>query len=301
MITRKIIETGLLWSLVMLGLSSCDSDIDPLVTDDDVAYVNFYNAAEALTVNVSLRTDNMVYINDSVRTEIFSYPSFDAGKTDKRQYPEYFQPHSPVVPPGIGYDPVLWLPMQAGEYKFIYTSGAKEFLKDTTCLLNGKGAFHTFYLTESPEADNSYKIVVVPENPPLNTGRVNLRVVHLGTDAGELSFKRITAQGAEEQGLPQKVPFGTYSEHVAIDTAGVALTQNKIPIRVFRNNLNGEQEEVMTVLVPPVLNSTFTLLVQGFLNSTSRRIQTGRNLDNTPAYTRVTVPSNFRVHVRRLN
>lgn len=284
-------------------LVSCKKEADPVVTNEEVSYVNFYNAAEALVVQQDLRNGNMLYINDSTMTDYGSlkYPSFFAGNTDKRVYPQDASNlGSPVIPPGAGYDPVIWMPIQKGTYKFIYTSMNKNYLKELLYPLEGKGSRTCFYLAENPESDESYSIVAVTEEAAPRDGKVRLRVVHLGTDAGKLSLKRIDKNGqATELGLPQNISFGSYSAYTSLDTAGASQTGKLILLRIFQNKPLGTSE-LMTVAVPALPNTAFTLLVQGFASSASRRILTGRNSSGGPVYRTVTVPANIRAHLRRV-
>lgn len=297
-----IVKIGSTLGVFLLLFNSCNKEIIPVVTDSEVAYINFYNAAEALVTQHDLRTENMLYIDDSTShgSSIHRYPKFTE-QADKRVYPQLASPTgSPIVPPGIGYDAVVWMPIKKGIHRYIYTSMHKNYLKTHLYAIDKAGSLTTMYLAESPEGDESYTIITVPEERAPQDGHVRIRVVHLGTDAGKLSIKRVNAQGTTaEQALTQNLTFGSYSPYITLDTAGVSTTNNLFLFRFFQESPLGAKE-LMTVPVPALPNTAFTLLVQGFVHATSRRILTGRQPDGSPLYRNVTVPAAIRTHVRRV-
>jgi len=75
-----------LWIYILLILvlefigGSCTESVEPILpADGNVAYINFYNAIEAIrqSRSSSLAYDNMIYINDSVHNEVFhNFPEF---------------------------------------------------------------------------------------------------------------------------------------------------------------------------------------------------------------------------------
>lgn len=288
------------WIYLLTGialLSACKkTDVAP--GDGQEAYINFYNASEAL-LQGGFTKGNMIYVNDSVPNEIFKrHPEFSENYDDFRQYPQslFGNPnfgYNLAVPEGVGYDPIYWMPIASGNYRFIFTSVNKVYLQETPVSLTSK-TFTTQYLVESPKADNEYSIVTVPVERKGMEGRVRIQFVNLSPDVGELEVIRADENGNPlvEASLPKNLPFGEFSSYAEIDTSGTSRTSNYIML-YFRKP--GTTRALVTVGVPSIPYSSFTLTFQGFENETTRRIKTGEN-----SYETITVKPNLRVNKRRI-
>lgn len=286
--------------LFLVCLVSCKKNVEPLVNEVGIAYVNFYNASEVLNRNQQLRYGNMIYVNDSVPTELFKYyPEFNPLLDDNRQYPDNVYtsgiPDVVVIPQGMGFNVFYWLPIKEGKYRFTYTSSQKVYLKDIALQVNATKK-NAQYLAESPEADNAYRVISVPEEWRGTAGKVRVRFVHLGTDAGSLDIKRETANGANEiQGLPQGLSFANYSDYIELDTIGVSKTGNVIPLNIYSQ---GNSEILLSPAIPPLPGASFVVVLQGFRKAAIRRIKIGEN-NGSDEYSSVAVQPNFRVNIRR--
>ena len=288
---------GGLLLLLMCCFQSCSENVADIIPGNgNDTYINFYNAIEAARQGLatdSLGYYNMIYVNDSVPNAVFKkFPQFsDAGSDDKRQYPYHFTGTDYVTDIAGGFGDVFWMPIAEGKYKFIYTSRFKTFLKDTAVVLTRK-TYTTQYITESPESNSAYTIVTVPVEPKAVQGKVRVQIVNLATDLGAIDVYQVDDNGKElTSTLPTNLSFGAYSPYAELDTAG-ANKNNKLVLK-FRKN--GESTASLTTTVPAISGSTYTLLVQGFINETVRRIK-----KSNTGYISVDVMPDLRVNSRRM-
>ena len=290
-------EVGLFLLLISCLLSACSENVTDIVPgNDNVAYVNFYNAMEAAHQSLpsdSLGFYNMIYVNDSVPTAVFrNFPQFsESALDDKRQYPFHFTGTPYITDIAGGYGDVFWMPITADTYKFIYTSRFKVFLKDTTVSLK-PNTYTTQYITESPTTDSTYTVVTVPVEPKAVQGKVRVQIINLSTDWGAIDVYQVDADGKVlTSTLPVNLSFGAYSAYAELDTAN-ADKNNKLVLK-FRKN--GESAASLTTTVPAISGSTYTLVVQGFINETVRRIK-----KSNTRYISVDVMPDLRVNSRRM-
>lgn len=289
-------------TIILFGclLAACGkTDIAPGAAQE--AYVNFYNASEVL-LQGKLTKDNMVYVNDSISNEHFrNFPQFSNAPSlaGFREYPiavtvgpsSIAGNNQIAIPPGIGYNPVFWLPVLGGDYRFIYTSVNKVYLQDTTLSLSPQ-SFVMQYLVESKEADDAYRIISVPVEHKPAEGKVRIQVVNLSPDIDELEVVRVDRNGnLVQESLPSSLAFGAYSTYADIDTAGSSHTGGQLILR-FRKT--GSTETLVPVGVPANPSSVFSLVFQGFETETVRRIKTKND-----EYQQVKVTPNLRVNKRR--
>lgn len=284
--------------MAALEFSACKKNIEPLVADAQNAYINFYNASEILTSNPNLSVGNMVYVNDSIPQYPFMrYPEFSSGNP---QYPRNTgggletPPGNVNIPSGIGYSVAFWMPIAPGQYKFIFTSVNKNYLKDIALTLAAKDRT-ALYLVESPDGNDQYRLVAVPTERAGTPGKVRIKVVNLSPDAGTLGVVRDNNGTTEVQGLPQHLQFGEYSEYVEIEPNGTSAT-SFIDLEI--NKADGNQNLISTS-IPAIPGSSFVLLIQGFTTVSSRKIITGKQTDGSPIWETVNVPANFRATWRR--
>jgi hypothetical protein len=278
-------------------LSSCSENIADIVPGNgNVAYVNFYNAMEAAHQSLpsdSLGFYNMIYVNDSVsNTKFRSFPQFsESTLDDKRQYPFHFTGTPYITDIAGGYGDVFWMPITADTYKFIYTSRFKVFLKDTTVVLK-PNTYTTQYIAESPATDSTYTVVTVPVEPKAVQGKVRVQIVNLATDWGAIDVYQVDEDGKKlTSTLPVNLSFGGYSPYAELDIAN-ADKNNKLVLK-FRKN--GETAASLTTTVSAISGSTYTLVVQGFINETMRRIK-----KSNTGYISVDVMPDLRVNNRKM-
>ncbi|WP_217220428.1 DUF4397 domain-containing protein [Mucilaginibacter paludis] len=284
-------------------LLSCKKDFQATVPGDGRgSYINFYNASEALIQSGNgttfLTQENRVYINDSIsRSPFFQYPVFSTAYSD-REFPlnangsNSFQISDEItVPSDANYSLVYWLPILSGRYKFIFTSGNKVYLKDTTVSLEPK-TFAAQYLVEGPESDMAYRIVTTPVKEEQEKGKTTLQVVNLSPDVGKIDVWRAGENGKRiTTDLPGALAFGEYYTSHA-DTTGASATNGRLYLNV---SPSGSNQVLLTVAVPAVSESSFIVQVQGFIRQANRRIKSS-NTD----YATISIKPNFRIKLRRL-
>lgn len=286
-----------LWTIatILFFLASCEEvSIEQSFPAGLYANVNFFNASEVMNQNSSLQGGNMVYINDSVpKPPFLQFPIFEVKYpglgNDMRQYPQAGVGRNPEVVIPDNYQVVYYMPVAVGTYRFIFTGSGKVFLKDIDATLE-KDSYNTFYLTESPEADDTYRITAVPEERKGAEGKIRVRVVHLAPDAESLSVMKADGFSA---GLPP-LKFGSYSPYIELDTIGASQNFGNVVLK-FSDNSN-PTELLVSAAVPAVEGSSFIILVQGFRKPANRKILVGSNPDMVQS---VTVQPNFRTNLRR--
>jgi len=299
---ERSIFAGLILITLFLMMTACDNEITPLTDSANTAWINFYNASEVLNTDYALRTDNLVFINDTVPNGAFNrFPYFSLLGSDRRQYPASMVQNTGQVDDIIfksnEYDAVYWLPVAPGEYRTIYTSVNRLLLKDTTLSLSGT-SHTTQYLVESPEADTAYRIITVPEDQKREQGKVRVRFVHLAWDTEPLKIFRDRQGNRDYSGLPQDISFGNYSAYATLDTTGIALT--KAIVLKFHT---GEDSNtlLLSVKIPANLGASFVVLIQGVRQERQRRIVSGTLADGILQYKTVNVKPNLRINMRRIN
>lgn len=270
------------------------------------AYINFNNISEVINQAsdhyIDLATQNMVYLNDSTNNTAFSrYPEFGSSVRSSafgRSFPFNSQATgiflgSDVisVPSDANYDLIYWMPILPGQYKFIFTSLNKTYLKDTTLSLNPK-TYALQYLVESPERNDAYRIATVPTSLETEQSKTTIQTVNLSPDLGNIDLWRSDKNGNKiNTSLPTGLGFGRYHATL-LDTTGTSTTNGRIYINV---SLTGTNKKLLTVAVPALSGSSFVLLIQGFNQQTARRIKSSNS-----AYTSMIVNPNLRFRLSRL-
>lgn len=285
-------------ALFVLGtISGCEKEITPYVPGHgEESYVNFYNAVEAIAQDESqnLSIDNMIYINDSVKNEYLqpAFSKFTSTVKDGRQFPHTFTSNylHNIWAGNIFSGNVYWLPLPAQDfYRFIFTSANKSFLKDITLSIAPK-SFTTLYLTESPHADNEYAIIAVPVSPVRKVGKVQIQVVNLATDWGNIDAVLTDRKGNEiPTALPSNLGFGKYSDFIEVDPT-YADEYNQLVIK-FRKH--GESRFTLTTAISAIPGRAYSIVTKGFANEALRYIKKSDNQDVS-----VKIIPSLRVHNR---
>jgi len=285
---------------VALFFTACVEDLNPVLpADGNIAYVNFVNAAEAILYgqNDTLQRYNNLYINDSINNPPFDnyndrawYPfEFPESTIDIRQCPRHFTGVSAITVGGNA--DVYWLPLEGGDYRFIYTSKNKTYLYTAEESLK-KSTYQMLYLVESPETDSSYTVVNVPiERKERVEERVIVQLVNLSPDAGGVEVYRVDANGNEmATATINTLTFGQYAS-TEFSTEGTKNSYNSILLRFRTPGGN----DLQSIAVPANNGAVYTLLLRGFINQTKRSVQ-----KDNETMTTVTVLPNLRCSLRRV-
>ncbi|MGV8094900.1 MAG: hypothetical protein AB2L24_23860 [Mangrovibacterium sp.] len=290
-------------AIMLIGFTACEENLPAVLpADGNVAFVNFVNAGEAFLYgqqNDALYRDNRLYINDSVNNPPFdkyngraNYPmvfTYEPG-LDIRQYPRHFTGVSSVTTP-ISAD-VYWLPVHAGDYRFIFTSRDKTYLLTENKTL-GKQSYHILYLVESAETDSSYIVVDVPiEYKERMEGKVSVQLVNLSPDAGDVEVYRVDAAGVEMAAVSAAPLSLGHHQSAEFEIAGSESTYNSILLR-FRSAGGGE--DLQSVAVPAENGAVYTVLLRGFAQETVRKVKK----DNY-SYVVVNIMPDLRTSLRRV-
>lgn len=300
------LKIGILAYCLIGTLFSCEENMEPaLPADGEIAYVNFVNLGEAFLygVNDTLYRDNRLYINDSINN-----PPYDK-YNNRSRYPIVFTTEGiskpelirqyPTTVTGIssvqdnsGGGGVHFLPMHAGDYRFIYTSRDRTYLHTANETLQ-KNSYNMLYLVESPDTDAAYTVIsVAVEMKERIKDKVTVLFVNLSPDAGEVEAYRVDAAGNEiAADLPAPLSFGHYAP-AELSLEGTEDTHNSILLR-FRHP--GAGDELQAVAVPAEKGAVYTLLLRGFTQLTERKIK--KDNEN---YAEVTIFSDLRCTLRRV-
>jgi hypothetical protein len=297
----KLPSACALLSMISVLFTACEENQDnKLPADGDIAYVNFVNAGEAFLYGLAdtLYRDNRLYVGDSVTNELFSnyngkvsYPAvFNyEPKLDIRQVPRHFTGLPGVVDNGQG--DVYWLPVHAGNYRVIFTSRDRTYLRTSTKKL-ARQTYQVLYLVESPNTDSSYELVSVPiERKDRIEGKVTVQFVNLSPDAGPVEAYRVDAAG-NEIALATSAPlaFGQYVS-TELTMEGTETTGNNILIRFRRP----DGEDLQAVSIPAGSGAVYSVLLRGFVEETMRWVK-----KNNETSVGVTVLPDLRCSVRRV-
>lgn len=287
--------------LFIFFLTSCEKEITPYAPGEgQEAYVNFYSAVEVVAQRQTepLHENNMIYIQDSVKSELFPYvfPTFTNTTSDGRQFPEIAG--SDITPTWTGNNDqirsnVFWQPLPMNDfYRFIFTSTNKVFLKDITLSLAPK-SFTMLYLTESPESDNAYTIVAVPAGELKGVEKkVKVQVVNLATDWGSIDIVLTDRNGdIVDTNLPENLAFGKYSTYALLDPQ-YANGYKKLALRIRKH---GEENFTLSTNIDAVPGSSYIVVVKGFAKEATRYIK-----KSNTEQARIEITPSLRVHNRRL-
>ena len=298
---RKILFYCLLTGAITILFSACKEDMDAVLpAGGNIAYVNFVNAAEVFLYGQkdTLQWYNNLYINDSINNPPFdnyngnaNYP-FEFSTEAKlaiRQCPGSFTANPYVT--GGGNADVYWLPLEGGDYHFIYTSKNKTYLYTAEENLK-KDTYQVLYLVESPETDSSYTVVNVPvEHKERVEGRVMVQLVNLSPDAGEVEVYRVDANGNEMvTATTNALTFGQYAS-AEFSTEGTKDSYNSILLR-FRTPGGSDRQ---SIAVPSNSGAVYTVLLRGFTQQTERRVK-----KDNQTMASVTVLPDLRCSIRRV-
>lgn len=294
---------GLIAVLLLALFTACNENNDyALPADGDIAYVNFVNAGEIFIYGLSdtLYRQNRLYINDSINNPPFDNYNgktfqpltfnYESGRDLIRQYP--------TMVSGGGYVPsnenadVFWMPIHTGDYRFIFTSRDKTFLKTANATLN-RQSYHKYYLVESAETDSSYVVVDAPiERNTRQEGKVTIQLVNLSPDFGPLEVIRSDDAGNKlASSLPAALGFGQ-TAYAEFTTADAASTKNNI---LFYFSHPGKGEKLATSVVPATSGAVYTVVFKGFAQATTRKIK-----KNNITQVAVEVQPNLRAYVERV-
>lgn len=290
----------------MIAIISCKKDITPIIPGGgSEGYINFVNASEALlqqgNAGVRLTDDNMVFINDSVsRYPFLHFPRFtpDApGISFVRQFPQdvVSADWRSFVPDNIGgyfsYDPIYWMPIKEGNYKYIFTGAKKVFVKDTTVTVKPKET-SVYYLVEGPESENAYRIIAMRVTGPASPGKTNVLFSNISPDLPSIDVWKSDANGqiVHNVALPKDLRYGKY-EQTVLDTTGAAASNGNI---YFKIRIHGNNNNLLTVSLPAVSQSSFLVIIQGFNAATTRKIKQTNNTE-----TSIPILPNLRATLRR--
>lgn len=294
--------------LTLFIFSGCKKDVQPIVPGDgNEGYVNFVNASEAILQQYNggktLSVSNMVFINDSVaHTPFQHYPQFRdniLSTSEIRQFPadvvsadvKSYIP-DPIREYSYPYGLTFWMPIASAQYRFIFTSLNRYYLKDTTVNVQPKVST-TYYLVESPASPDAYRIVDIPAIGPGSPGKMRLQLVNLSPDLlSGINFEQTDKSGrAGTALLPKDLAFGAHAE-VEIDTASASGNFNQVFLRIKQHNTG---QTLFTASIPAVPESSFFVVIQGFTQQTTRRVR----ISNTEFAT-IPVYANLRVTLRRI-
>lgn len=303
------ISWKLMFWVIPIGLCffSCSEDTESVLpADGNNAYVNFVHAGEAFLYgksNDDLLKDNCVFINDSINNPPFdryngkiNYPFiFGFYQNDNfyvsRLPTSYYNLTGVTVLSTYNAD-LYWMGIEAGKYKFIYTSKNKTYLQTVEPTL-AKQTYTVFYLTESPETDSTYTVIrALMERPRRKEGITGVHIIHLSPDAGAVDVVRVDATGNEiSSALPQNLSFGqnTYTE-LSLD--GTENTHGKLLLRFKKSDTD---EDLLSISVPAESGAIYSLMFRGFDKQTQRKVKK----DNS-SYATVTVQPDLRVSVSRV-
>lgn len=296
-------QIGIIYLIcVLINLfTSCKKEIVPLSHLEDTAFINFFDASEVFSV---IGRDNYIYINDSITKGIYrnGFPKFEevtATYPKNRTFPRrsFMHPHNTIFVHNAHqdmYDNIYWFPMQQGEYKFIFSTDEKVFVKDTTLKLEPK-RHYTLYLLDDPKKDGEFNIISFPEDTKNTEGKIRLRVLHLSPDIGGIRLIRKDIDGSIiKENFPEVLNYKDVTDYIDIDTTGSYKTNGRILLAIT-DAKNPEQMYKMQLL-PPEPGGNYILLLKGHKSSTTRKL-----LNNDGTYKSVTINPRIRTLLRRLN
>lgn len=281
---RPIKQTAFLL-LTLLLAAGCTQNDDYFNPDQgNLAYVAFYNASEVSSTN---RPFFLVYVNDTTEANSLR---IEEGIIPYRRRNLRLSNHR-------------YVPLRPDSYRFIFTNGARDYrdYRDPAThiyiaeeeLQLAEASRTTIYMTDDVN-DREYRTVVTADNARRIEGKVQVRIINLSPDAGTLQISRTYHDGRKEavEAL-SPIPFTEYTPYVPFDIAG---TEQEAGYLTLEMQTSGAP---VTVGVAAMSGSIYTIVVQGFVNPTTRSIITGRDDQQQLIYNTVSLPSDCRATVIR--
>ena len=285
----------------LLLTQACTRKVDVVLPGPPDASVNFYNASEVLSspITSGKGNANCVFVDDSTLPGYVRQMQFYSSSISGEQR---VQPAGEtVVPVGLinqyfSYEVPAWLRVSAGNHRVIFTGSGGYFVADTT-LDFPLNSLTSFYLAESPESDDAYRLLAVPEKwagLPTDPSKVLVRFIDCCPDLDELKCYRVGRSG---EPVVSAMHFGTTTSYISLDIAGVAASGNLILLRLFTGK--DTTSTLLSVGIPAAPGASYVVLVQGFYKEAVRRVQIGVNANGTRRDTLVTVSPRLRMSLRR--
>jgi hypothetical protein len=270
---------------------SCNKQVVPLLPGMPDAQINCYNASEVLMIP-NIRHEprgNGVFIDD---TSSFpgSFLTYFSAIGDALQTGEQ------MINPGIeptGYQLMSFHRLAAGNHSFYFTGIDSHVLADTTIAMFS-GSRTLLYLSESPEADDAYRILSVPEDWTGVEGKVRIRFVNLNPDAGTLKCYQTNNSG---QPLFTQLNYGEATPYILMDTAGTAQSRSHFVLRIFTGN--DTAQVLISASVPAIVGASFVAVIQGFSRVVTRRIRLRTDSNGRLVDSLVSIQPKLRVNLRR--
>lgn len=269
----------------------CNKQVAPLLPGPPDAQINCYNASEVFMIS-NIRPGprgNGVFIDD---TSSFpnSFLTYFSAAGDALQTAE------PMINSGVdptGYQRISFHRLAAGNHSFYFTGIDRYILTDTTITMSS-GSKTLLYLSESPETDDAYRILSVPEDWTGKEGKVRVRFVDLNPDAGTLKCYQANKS---DQPVFTQLNYGEATPYIVLDTTSTAQRRNQFDLRLFTGK--DTANVLISAGVPAIPGASFIVVIQGFAHPANRRIQLRTGPDGRPVDTSVAIKPNLRVNLRR--
>jgi hypothetical protein len=173
------------------------------------AEINFFNAADGIFIFPGVKA---VYIDklDTTQADPIQFSSKSAaGET----FPA-------LINAGAGgVTSVLYMKQTAGTHRFIFTNGNKRVVADTTLNLSA-GSKNTFYAYDEPgKLLYRCRIMHIAENEASVADQCRFRLIHLGSDLGDMNCFFILEDGSRvfPANLPVSMKYGTHTNFITIN------------------------------------------------------------------------------------
>jgi hypothetical protein len=281
--------------LVSLVVTSCSKEVTPVEPGGkEEAAFNFYCASSVL--NGLSNGAAPIYLNakdyDPAKRfipQLDPFPYFSFGLSNAKH-------ESPSLSNNFG--SVMYLRHVAGANRFIFTDTTRNKIADTVIDAISHSR-NILYLIDQPMPDNSvaqYTVLHVEDDAIGAEGKVKLRVINLSPDAGSLDIVARKRNGDWLRSpLPNELSFKNFSDYILLDTTGIG-DNGQIVLNVLSSN----QEAILSTGIPAITGASYTLVIEGFRNGTTRRIPTRKRPDDSFEYTSVTIPANLKTSIRRM-
>ncbi|MGV8092090.1 MAG: hypothetical protein AB2L24_09535 [Mangrovibacterium sp.] len=268
----------------------------------NTASIGFYGVSETFPyynteiAAIAIFADTTEYKADIHWTAAKKIPAFTFLKSPLK---EYWFPNNFVD--GRNNQP-LYLNYAAGVHRFYFSVFGYPDINEKMRVAEAEfdfdaGSRTTLYFTDDAAdegAPAAYRVVKVPNyrRESVTAGKVSVRFIHLGMDAGAVSVRLLRNDDSESAGnLPQQLSFAQASDYVPADTAGV-VQDGVLLFRVYPAGSNLP----LVVGVPAQVGHSFDILLHGFTLPHTRQVVQ----ENGPAYKTVELPVSFTATVRQM-